>query len=1315
MATLALGAAGAAIGASVLPSVSFLGATLTGAAVGQAIGASLGSVVDQSLFGASGQSRHVEGPRLASLQIMASTEGAPVPRVYGRARIGGQVIWATRLEEEATTTSSGGGGKGIGGGGNGGSRVDYSYFANFAVGLCEGPITRIGRVWADGKDLDLTGITYRLHHGHDDQPADSLIEAKEGAGTAPGYRGLAYVVFERLALARFGNRLPQLSFEVFRSIDGFEERIQSVTVIPGSGEFAYAPTEVIRDAGSGVSLSENRHSFSGDSDWAVAMDQLQADLPNAQNVSLVVSWFGTDLRAGSCQLQPRVETHDKVTTPVAWSVAGLTRAAANVVSTVAGRPAFGGTPSDASVMAAISDLRGRGIAVTFYPFILMDVPAGNSLPDPYGGGAQATYPWRGRITVHPAAGQAGSPDKTAAAASQVAAIVGTAQVSDFAIAGGAVSYSGPAEWSLRRMVLHYAHLCQAAGGVDAFIIGSELRGLTTVRSAASTYPFVTALATLAADVKAVLGAGTKITYAADWSEYFGHQPGDGSGDVYFHLDDLWSVAAIDAIGIDVYWPLSDWRDGEAHLDRQAGVPGSHDLAYLKGNIFAGEGYDWFYASPAHRKQQTRTPITDGAGKPWVFRYKDIRAWWSNAHYNRPGGTESTTATSWVPASKPIWFTELGCPAVDKGANQPNVFYDPKSSESALPFFSNGRRDDLIQRRVLQALVETFDPAQAGFDPAANPLSPVYGGRMVDPARLTVYTWDARPFPAFPQALDVWADGTNWERGHWLIGRAAGGAVAGVVAAILSDYGFTSFDAAAIPGTLDGYVVERTMSARQALQPLELAFFFDSFEDAGTIRFRPRGAAGPFLEVSPDDLVETSPETSLFRLTRRQETELPAAARFAYIDGTSSYRQAAVESRRIAMRSSRLAVADLPMVLPPETAQAIAESALQDAWAARRQAAFTLPPSRLAVGPADSLRLIEGGRAHELRVTGISEGIASGIEALSIEPAVFSATTAAARQGQVPLPEATGATLAAFLDLPVLDDSESATQGFLAVQQAPWPGSVALHRSPDGIAYELSALATRRATIGETTSLLPAGPTSRWDHATTLDVRLANGTLAAASEIATLNGANLAAIETVPGTWELIQFRDVALIGSNLYRLSTLLRGQRGTEGAIAASLPVGARFVLLDAAIAPVALTREQIGLPFQWRYGPGSRPIGHASYTTRTHAFKGIGLRPLSPVHIRGARASGDLTISWVRRTRVGGDSWEAVEVPLGEESEGYVTEILDGATVKRTLTSAAPSVIYTAAQQTADWGAPQTVTVARVAQLSAIFGRGVSRTATV
>src|SRR5262249_4308599 len=151
--------------------------------------------------------------------------------------------------------------------------------------------TGIGRVWADGRELDLSGVVYRLYTGSDSQLPDSLIEAKEGAGNAPAYRGLAYIVFERLALAAFGNRIPQLSFEVHRAVDDLEEKVRAVCLVPGAGEFAYAGEAVVRKVGAATNISENVHTRLGGSDRQVALDQLQTALPNTEFVSLIVGWF----------------------------------------------------------------------------------------------------------------------------------------------------------------------------------------------------------------------------------------------------------------------------------------------------------------------------------------------------------------------------------------------------------------------------------------------------------------------------------------------------------------------------------------------------------------------------------------------------------------------------------------------------------------------------------------------------------------------------------------------------------------------------------------------------------------------------------------------------------------------------------------------------------------------------------------------------------------------------------------------------------------------------------------------------------------
>lgn len=1320
MATLALAVAGAAAGSALLPTgVSMLGLTLSGAAIGSQVGAFAGSFIDNALFGSSGQRRTSEGPRLTNLHVTASTEGAPIPRLYGRARLGGQVIWAGRVRERIVTTRSGGGGSGKGGSKSRGPETEtteYRYSASFAVALAEGPISGIGRVWADGVELNLSRIRHRVYRGTETQLPDSEIVAVEGAGRAPAYRGVAYIVFEDLALAGFGNRIPQLSFEVHRAVEPFGDEIKGIVLIPGSGEFVYATSAISKERAPGVTEAENVHTLQGGTDWAVSIDQLQATLPNATSVSLIVSWFGTDLRAAHCALKPGVELSEKATTPMTWRVAGLERDEAHLVSLKDGRPAYGGTPSDAAVVEAIKDLKDRGMSVVLTPFILMDVPQGNALTDPYSAApSQPPYPWRGRITCDPAPGQPESPDKTAGAAAQVADFVGTAGVEDFAVSGETVIYDGPDEWSYRRCILHYAHLAKAAGGVDAFVIGTEMRGLTWVRSGASTYPFVAALMALAADVKSVL-PGAKVTYAADWSEYFGHQPQDGSGDVYFHLDPLWASSAIDAIGIDCYWPLADWRDGTAHLDYLAGARSIYDEPYLRANVQGGEGFDWYYASAADREAQVRSPITDGHGTPWIFRYKDIKSWWLSEHVDRPGGTPSDTPTAWVPQSKPFWLMEIGCPALDKGANQPNVFVDPKSSESAFPYFSRGIRDDLMQRRYLKALIGAFDPASEGYVAGTNPVSSLTGERMVDLGRIHVYCWDARPYPAFPYNLDVWSDGENWRFGHWLNGRFSAAPLAALIDQILMDYGVTGHDASRLTGLINGYVIDRLMSPRDALQPLELAYFFDSVESEGQIAFRHRGVEPPVLAVTEDDLVEERAGEPLLTLTRAQETDLPASAKVTHIAASGDYRQAVAEARRLTGASGRVARAELPIVLEPESASQIADAWLFETWAARERALFRLPPSALAIEPGDVVSIERNGTGVLVRVTEIGDHGTREIEGRSIDPDIY--------VGAVPRPRDVdggglvfdGTPHVAFLDLPLLRGDEPPESGYIAAFQLPWPGAVALYGSPEDAGYVLRASATAPALIGVTLDPLPAGPVAVIDRAARLRVRLSAGELESVTRLQLLAGGNVAAVRNGDGGWEVIQFETATLVGEGVYELSRLLRGQAGTEREMRAPLAAGAPFVLLGTEIARVSIAPAEVGLPLNWRYGPANRDIADRSYAATTHAFVGRGLKPLSPVHLRAARdGSGDITLAWRRRTRVGGDSWDTAEVPLAEDSERYEVDILDGSTVVRTISTTTPACVYTAADQADDFGSPQSTISVAVHQMSAAYGRGTPKHAVV
>lgn len=1301
MATLVLAAAGAAAGSA---AGAALGAGLAGAgaALGRAAGGVLGGMIDQRVLGDGAEA--VDAGRVAQFRVMSGREGAPIPRVYGRMRVGGQVVWASRFREE---TSSSGGGKG------GAPTVrSHRYSVSLAVALCEGPVERIGRVWADGALLDLSLVEHRLHRGTEDQAPDPLIEAIEGS--TPAYRGTAYVVFEELDLGRFGNRVPQFNVEVFRQPKApaslseeiappLSDLVRAVALSPGSGEFSLNLEPVRRRIGPGASVTENVNGLAERADALVAFDQLQEEAPACRAASLVVSWFGDDLRCGQCRIRPGVETRAKLTEPVSWRAGGVDRASAALVGQLDGRPVFGGTPSDDGVAATLREMKRRGVAAMFYPFILMDVAPGSGRPSPYGG-EQPAYPWRGRITLDVAPGLPGSVDRTAAAEAQVAAFFGSAQASDFSVAGDAVSYHGPEEWGLRRFILHYAHLCAAAGGVDAFCVGSELRGLTWIRSGPGRYPAVTALRALAADVRAILGPTTKIGYAADWSEYFGHQPADGSGDAAFHLDPLWADAAIDFVGVDNYMPLADWRDGEGHLDAAAGS--AHSLAYLRSQVEGGEGFDWYYATDADRAAQRRSPITDGAhDEAWMFRHKDIRSWWSREHHDRIGGVRSASPTAWVPMSKPFWFTEIGCPAVDKGANQPNVFVDPKSSESALPYASSGARDDAMQRRYLQAALGYWEDAER------NPVSPVYGAPMVDPARAYVWTWDLRPWPDFPQRLSVWSDGENHRLGHWITGRLGGAGLAETVAEICGEAGVASVDVSGLHDVIDGTLQEATQTARAALQPLMVAFGFDMVEHGEGLRFIPRGARAA-ARVAPQDCVADG-DGAAFRLTRSPAQSAPDAVRVAYHAGDGAYEAAVAEARLGPGPARRVEAAELGVAMAGETAQDAAERLLHGAHAADEEARFVLPPSSLALEAGD-VALVETGRGEvPMRVDRVIEGAAGASRAMTarrVDAAALRRARAPARTIRPPqLPAREPVELVAF-EVPAPDQTEPAL--LIACVATPWPGPVSVWR--DDAAGPPLATLDGPATMGALALPAPDAAPGRWAGGA-LEIALFGGALAALSEQRVLAGGNRAALRHDDGSWEALQFAGAELVAPRRWRLTGLLRGQAGSEAALAAPAGEGARFVLLDAAVGRIPIAVSAIGAPVRLIVGPSHLPPESAAHRVVEVAPEGLGLRPWAPAHLAARREpDGALALSWVRRARLGGDAWGVVEPPVGEEVERYRVTARMGDAVVRQVDVAAPFWRYGAAEQAADaapGGALGGALTVSVAQLSATVGPGWER----
>ena len=100
------------------------------------------------------------------------------------------------------------------------------------------------------------------------------------------------------------------------------------------------------------------------------------------------------------------------------------------------------------------------------------------------------------------------------------------------------------------------------------------------------------------------------------------------------------------------------------------------------------------------------------------------------------------------------------------------------------------------------------------------------------------------------------------------------------------------------------------------------------------------------------------------------------------------------------------------------------------------------------------------------------------------------------------------------------------------------------------------------------------------------VTLAGAGLSSRSDIAVLNGANAALVETEAG-WELIQYREAELVDVETYKLSGLLRGQQGSEAAAGAT--IDSRILFLSGAEARLNVADWERGLDLGWRASRGS------------------------------------------------------------------------------------------------------------------------------
>ena len=555
---------------------------------------------------------------------------------------------------------------------------------------------------------------------------------------------------------------------------------------------------------------------------------------------------------------------------------------------------------------------------------------------------------------------------------------------------------------------------------------------------------------------------------------------------------------------------------------------------------------------------------------------------------------------------------------------------------------------------------------------------------------------------------MWRDGGSWRRGHWLNGRAGLSGLSEVVANLCLRGGVANADVTALRGAVGGYVVDAPSSARRAIEPLMAAFDFTAAEREGALSFFHASDGDP-ASISIGELSAASAGARFAE--RADPASAPIEARLRFIDPARDYLIAGVSARRLDWAEGGVESIEAPLVLEADAAEHIAQRILAERRASAESLHIELGPAQLALEPGDRVSL---GNGDVFEIARIED---SEIRALDLRRARNGdGAILAAPEPSAPITPPLASTPAlCVLDLPPLPGAENDERPVAALFASPWVGAHDLYAGVD------QAHATRRvqvsapACVGELVWALYPGPVDRWDRGNVTRVKLYGGSLASVSEAALFSGANALAIEN-GGEWEIVQARNAVLVAPGEYELSMLLRGQLGSAHAMASPHPVGARAVLLDARLGRFDLAAHEWNDDLLFVAPPSGAGVSDARVALVTRTLPHAALRAWAPAHLKARRlSSGAVQISWIRQARKGGDTWGPGDPALDAPAESYQLDILDGAVVKRSATVSTPSYLYSAADQSADFGAPPPSLRLRVAQWGANGALGLNTELTI
>jgi hypothetical protein len=518
----------------------------------------------------------------------------------------------------------------------------------------------------------------------------------------------------------------------------------------------------------------------------------------------------------------------------------------------------------------------------------------------------------------------------------------------------------------------------------------------------------------------------------------------------------------------------------------------------------------------------------------------------------------------------------------------------------------------MQAQYLRAVLDYW------LDPETNPVSDVYGGKMIDVARAHAWAWDARPWPAFPHDLERWSDGANWQTGHWLTGRLDAAPLDLVVAEICETAGLLHYDVSRLHGLVRGHVSGQTETARAALQPLMIAHGFDAVEAEGRLTFRPMPRV-PGAQVSDAQTALDEEDRGGISRVRAAEAETMGRLRIGYTDGEATYDDRVAEAALPGDDADAVTDLGLPLALIPSEALGIAERRLAEARVARDSIAFSMPPSARSMGAGEVIALPDG---STWRIDHVLDRGARDIQAVRVEPSTADPSDVTLEPAPVapflpPLPVSP-----IFMDLPLLTGEEVPHAPHVAVAATPWPGSVAVYKAPGPDGFVLNRLVERGA-IGRDA----ADATCRRPGRCLGSGRSGSGADRLGPVVV---GRGRCRVERS----ECRSHRAGRRRGMGGPAIRQGGAGDRGGMGDFPSPAGAGGQRCRHARGLAggqPIRLARHcchpsrpsrlGAGLARHWRVGPARRALDDPSYVERVLAFDGIGLRPLRPVHLRVQR----------------------------------------------------------------------------------------------